>query len=356
MPETLRELRDALHIRDILLGQLQQVDTRLIQNEEKDPKLQNRRNGLVRRLSSSDDSISKLRTTLLEQADQARAALADAEQSLRELDERLRDGMITDAAHQKRARAFRGRINTLSAQASLLESVCSAESAPEMDRLRTEAITNSDVSVSDKTDAIMRRYTERRPIDWPGASVPERLGMVWRDGKKQRSRRSILTSAGIIGVLTLVVIGALLISGASRERDATEFLAAGEVLVPVHVEGAHAVREMTFTLAYDPNQVTGVSVIQGEVGRLAVMQYDFHRSGNLNVTIRDVVGVSGTGEMLIARFRTAEDAEGLIPLTFASIEATDARSGEDLPVSSEAGWIDAESLQVSPPTVRYITQ
>lgn len=352
MSETLRELRDALRVRDILRGQLGGVDEKLAQGEE-DAKVQRRRDSLVRRLATSDEGIAKRRQALLQEAEEARVALSETEQSVQEMDRQRREGTITDEAHEKRTHPLREKVKTLSAQISLLEAVCTAETAADMDRLRTAAIANSEVSALDKTDALMRRYTEGRPMDWPGASIPERLGMVWRDSKKPRSRRPILISAGIIGALTLLVIGVVLTSGSSRQRDVTEFLAEGEVLVPVYVENAEAVREMTFTIEYDPDRVTGISVVQSEVGRLAVMQYEFDRSGNLSVTIRDVTGVSGTGEMLIARFRTGEGAEGRVSLTFTFVEATDALSGNDLPVYTEDGWIDADSLAVAAPTIRF---
>lgn len=352
LSETLRELRDALRVRDILRGQLHGIDEKLAQAEA-NAKVQRRRDELTRRLAASDEGIARLRQSLVQQSEEVREHISETEQSLQEMDEQRREDTITDASYEKRTHQLRERINTLRAHAAVLEAVCTAETAPEMDRLRTEAIANSQVSASDKTEALMRRYTEGRPMDWPGASIPERLGMVWRDSRKPRSRRPILISAGIIGVLTLAVIAIVLTSGASRQRDVTDFLTEGEVLVPVHVENAEAVREMTFRIAYDPERVTGVSVVQSEVGRLAVMQYEFDRSGYLSVTIRDVTGVSGSGEMLIARFRTGEGAEGRVSLTFTFIEATDALSGYDIPVYTEDGWIDADSLEVSAPIMRF---
>ncbi len=352
MPETLRDLRDTLRLRDAVRSQLQGLDTTQGQDATKKDKRQERRSELMRRLSKLDDDVSRLRQALSDEAERSRTDLSEAEQSLRTLEERLRAGDITDAIFQKEERSLRNQMRAACAHVSLVESVCTADTAQEMDGRRTEAIANSDMSASDKTDALMRRYTEGRPADWPGASVPERLGMVWRDGKKPRSRRPILISTGIIAALTLIVIGVVMVSGASRD-SVTVFLGQDEVLVPVIAENADTVRELEFTIEYDPGMVTGISVVQGEVGRLAVMQYDFDRAGSLTVTVRDVVGVSGTGELLIARFRTRPDAAGQAGLTFTSIEAIHALTGSVIPVHGQDGWIDTDNLDVAAPVLQF---
>jgi hypothetical protein len=177
--------------------------------------------------------------------------------------------------------------------------------------------------------------------------------MLWREAEKPRSRRSIVNSAIVVGVLCVVVLGAVLVSGHLNPRDPADFLREGEVLVPVLLDGADHVRVLEFSLEYDTDVVTAVSVIQGDVGRLAVMQYDIDRSGTLQVLVRDVTGVSGTGSVVIVRFRTNQVVPEPASLRFTSLDAIDTRTMLDMPVQGEDGWIDTATLEIQSPVIRF---
>jgi hypothetical protein len=84
-----------------------------------------------------------------------------------------------------------------------------------------------------------------------------------------------------------------------------------------------------------------------------VMQYDINHSGHVTVAIRDVVGISGTGTIIIARFKTAESAEGLASLKLTSISATDVTTLLPRPVEGDDGWINTGTLEVLAPVLRF---
>ncbi len=198
-----------------------------------------------------------------------------------------------------------------------------------------------------------RDLHDARVPDWPGASVPERIQMLWRDGKKPHSRRPIVISAIAVGVLAIIVLGAVIASSMTNEKTAQDFLGKGEVLVPVLVEDMQGVRNLDFTLEYDPDLLTAISVVQDQVGRLSVMQYDIDRSGTVQIGVRDVTGISGTGAIVVIRFRANDAATERAVLHFSSVSATDVNTLEERPSVGDDGWIDTATLESQAPVVHF---
>jgi hypothetical protein len=126
-------------------------------------------------------------------------------------------------------------------------------------------------------------------------------------------------------------------------------------MVPVLIEDAEHLRNLEFTVAYDPDVLAGVSVVQDEVARLAVMQYDILKSGEVNIQVRDVVGINGSGSIVIIRFRTSEIVPEPSPLRLVSLSAVDVRTMMERPIEGEDGWVNTETLDVLAPVLRFPT-
>jgi len=349
VPDKFRELREALRIRNTTREQIRSLNDQRNKSGGDDAKFLSQYEKLISRLASVDDRLSGLRQALAEEIEESRTTLTAAEEGMRA--QRSRE--VTDTAYDEEGLALHRQLESERARLSLLEAAATAESAADIDRISAMAVTDTDGTAAEKKDAIMESYNNVRFADWPGASVPERIGMLWREGRKPQSKRSILISAAAIVALTLIVVGGAFASGTSGERDVTDFLRDGELLVPVLVDGADGVRNLEFTIEYDSDLLTGISAVQGDVGRLAVMQYDIDRSGILTVTVRDVVGISGTGPIVVVRFRANDRVAEQAPLMFTFIKATDVRTMSDMPVLGDDGWIDTETLDMLAPELRF---
>ena len=177
--------------------------------------------------------------------------------------------------------------------------------------------------------------------------------MLWRESKKPNSRRSIIVSSVVVGVIAVLVLGVVFISSHLNPGDPADYLGVGEFLVPVVVDDAQNLRSLEITLEYDNTVVTAVSVIQGDVGRLAVMQYDIDKSGSVDMLVRDVTGIEGTGTILIVRFKTVEIVPGPTALRLASLSAIDSRTMQDMPVQGEDGWVNTGTRDVQSPAIRF---
>ncbi len=353
MSETLRDFHEALRARDAIRERVQSLRDQRPTEDSRDRKLEAKLQRQTDRLSALEQHVAQLRHTLARETDQARAAVATAEEAQRALAQRHRAGEVSGEAYRAQESALREQLENAEARLAQLGRAVTAESASELDRLNAELATETETTLLQKRDAMMQRYSQSRFADWPGAPVPERLAMLWREGKKPQAKRPILISAAVVGALALIIIGTVLVAGASRERDITDFLGHGEVLVPVLVDQAEGVRDLRFTIEYDADLLTGISVIQGDVGRLAVMQYDIDHAGIMTVTIRDVGGVSGSGPIIVARFRAKESVDRQTPLTFTSVSATDVRTSTDMLVHGENGWINTNTLDVQSPVLDF---
>ncbi len=349
MADTLERLQDALRDRDHIKESISKLE-RTTDTGSAAVGSASKHEKQTQRLSSADKQVSTIREVLAAEIDASRTAAAAAGAGLQELEALHRSGEIADEPYQEKSEEFRSRREEATARIAVRERALSAESARDLDWLESVPIIHR---VPEGETPAAPAPCEVRLTDWPGASVPERIAMLWREARKPNSRRSIITSAIAVGALTVIVIAVVLIAGKMNPKDASDYLRPGEVLVPVLVDSAEHIRNLEFTLVYDTETVTGMSVIQGDVGRLAVMQYDIHRAGTVEVSIRDVVGVSGSGSIVIMRFRANEAVPDHATLSFASLRAVDTRTMEERPVVGEDGWIDTETLDVLAPIIRF---
>ena len=346
MADTLDRLKDALQARDKAREQALVLETQRTEEDGVGQQLESQLKKHSERLSVIDKAILRLRQVLAQQIEESRAVAAATETALRAIEVRRSTGDIAPGSYSSQEQVLRSRLEDAAARIEIREKAVQAESAADLDWLES-------VPAAHRAIESAQGQRELRVADWPGTSVPERVAMLWRESKKPHSRRPIITSAAIVAVLSLIVFGAILVSRAGDTKSIEDYLGEGEVLVPVLVEDMEGVRTLDFTLAYDPQLVTGISVIQSEVGRLSVMEYDVDSDGRLTVGIRDAMGLSGTGTILVVRFRANEQAEGPATLEFTQVEATDARTMLERPVEGQDGRIDTATLEVVAPVLRF---
>ena len=351
LADTLALLKDVLASRDEARTRLHELETQVKGGGEADTRLSSNLRKQSERLSALRDRERTLRESVERETERSRSAAADLEVALHELEGRHSSGQVMDAAYEMEAHLLRSRRADAEARIAVREKALQAESARDLEWLDSVPAVHRMAEGGQQPGA--QGASSMAPSEWPGASVPERIAMLWRESKKPGSRRSIVVSSVVVGAIAVLVLGVVIISSHLNPRDPADYLGVGEFLVPVLVDDAQHLRNLELTLEYDNEVVTAVSVVQGDVGRLAVMQYDIYKPGMVEVLLRDITGIEGTGSIIIVRFKTNEIVPGPTALRLASLSAVDSRTMQDMPVQGEDGWVNTGTSDVQSPVVRF---
>ena len=352
MADTLTQLTHVLRDRDDLRESIRKLEREAAESTGKADKASSKLEKQAERLSATEKALDEARKAVADEMAASRLAVEKLEAEVQDLEARHISGEVADeAAYEQQSEVLQGRVRAAAGRAEVREKALQAESAKELNWLSRTPFEHL-VSEEDAQQAEQSKK-EARFSEFPGLSVPERIMMLRRESRKPQSRRTIVRSAILLGILTVVVLGVAFVSSKANPRDASDFLGEGDFLVPVLVENAEYVRVLEFTLQYDTDLVRGVSVVQGDVGRLAFMQYDVDPDGTIEVLLRDVLGIEGTGSIVIVRFTARDVLPEPIPVSFASVHAQDVRTMEDMPVEGDDGWINTETLDVLAPVIRF---
>ncbi|NLE94152.1 MAG: hypothetical protein GX600_00520 [Dehalococcoidia bacterium] len=302
------------------------------------------------RLADMDGKLKRLRKAVSDEIEIGRSAASATRTALDELGTAQPGG--GPGAHTENLRQeLQLRLLELDGRVSVKERALQAESASDLAWL--DSVPEAHRADEEPELPGPRDPSEMTVSEFPGASVPERIMMLRREMKKPGSRRSIIVSTVVVCTIAAIVFGVVLVAGHRNPKEASDYLGEGEVLVPVLVDDAQNIRNLEFTLAYDPEALRGMSVIQGDVGRLAFMQYDIDNSGTIEVVMRDVTGIDGTGTMLIMRFRTLEAGPTPEPIAFTALKAVDSETLLERPATGEDGWVDTLDFDVLAPVIRF---
>jgi len=349
--DTLTQLTHVLRDRDDLRESIVKLEREAAGSTDKADKARAKLEKQSERLSSTEQAVNAARKAVADELASSRAAVKTAEAELNELESRHLSGEVSGEPYDQQREVLQLRASSAERRATVRERALQAESAKDLNWLsRTPA---DDLLSEEDAQQAEQMKNEVRFSDWPGMSVPERIMMLRRESRKPHSRRPIIRSAVLLGILSIVVLGITCISSKTNPRDVTDFLGRGDFLVPVLVEDAEFVRTLEFTLQYDTDLVRGISVVQGDVGRLAFMQYDVDPDGTIEVTLRDVLGIEGSGSIVIVRFTASDILPDPIPVSFASVRAQDVRTMEEMQVEGNDGWINTETLDVLAPVIRF---
>ncbi len=351
--DTLALLRDALRARDKVKKQIGTLDDHEIPAGT-DKKKPSQLAKLTAELGAADVQIGKLHAALAREIEASQTVIGGVEEELALLEERHESGKVTDANYARQVAALEKTKSAAGERIEIREKAQRAESATDLAWLATLPAAQRK---ADRTQQISENdISEARVPDWPGASVPERIQMLLREGRRSHSRGPIIISTIVVGAIAIIVLGLVIVSNLTSPRTAADYLEPGDVLIPVIVDDMQDVRNLDFTLQYDPQLLTAVSIVQDKVGRLSVMEYDIDPAGQLKVSVRDVTGITGSGAIVIIRFKANDAVEEQAELGFASVSATDVLTLEDRPAVGEDGWIDTVTLQSSPPVLRFPEQ
>ncbi len=302
------------------------------------------------RLAEMDGKLRRLRKAISEETERARSSAIATRTALDELGTAQPgggQGVHTESLRQE----LQLRLTELNSRVSVKERALQAESASDLAWL--DSVPEAHRGDEEPELSGPHEPGEMTVSEFPGASVPERIMMLRREMKKPGSRRSIIVSTVVVCAIAAIVFGVVLVSGHRNPKQASDYLGEGEVLVPVLVDDARNIRNLEFTLTYDPGVLRGMSVIQGDVGRLAFMQYDIDNSGTIEVVMRDVTGIDGSGTMLIMRFRTLEAGPTPEPIAFTALKAVDSETLQERPATGEDGWVDTLDFEVLAPVIRF---
>lgn len=215
--------------------------------------------------------------------------------------------------------------------------------------------------IADRIDQEPTRNEEGFPTgrstytDFPGLTVPERLILLFREIKRNpQVKRPIAISSALIGAILLTIFGVLIVSGMRNDAgDTPSVLGRGDVLAPILVNGVEDVGGLEITLAYDEQVLTGLSVMPGSLASAAYIESNVSTPGVVAIAIIDTTGITGSGELVIVRFRTDHIVVDPVPLTLSSSAAYHAISLEPIPFESEDGWVNTGNLSVMAPVLDF---
>jgi len=202
-------------------------------------------------------------------------------------------------------------------------------------------------------DPALRRYTQITSIDWPGATVPERLMMLFREAKKSDSRRPIVISSIVVAAISIALIAATLINGALNPGDGQNPLGKGDLYVPVLVADADDLGVLEMTIEYDDAVLSGISATSGPIAETAAVDCSVETPGIMKVRMVAANGVSGSGAIVLLRFRVDEIVLKPAALDVTAVTASGSLSMTTVPVEFEDGSVNTATLESVAPVVRF---
>jgi len=346
--DTVTRLRDALVVRDDARAKLRDLegDTKRAARQPKTVAAEIRRQ--QEDIAEKDGEVEALRAKLLSEKEKAEAERIA-------LMEQLSAPAVRQAAGTagKEEAHLRERLAKLEERLARMQKGLSAQSPDDIPAV-ISIVPGRDRGTADiMQDPALRRYTQVTTIDWPGASVPERLMMLFKESKKTDSRKAIVISSVVVAVLTLVVLGTPLISGARNPDSSQSPLGKGELYVPVLAADAGEVGRLEMTIEYDAAVLTGLGASNGPLSAAAAIDLKLETPGKMTLAISDVTGVSGSGAIALLRFRVDHIVIEPTPLTVTAVMATDARTMAPVAVAFEDGSVNTGTLESVAPVVRF---
>ncbi len=346
--DTVTRLRDALVVRDDARAKLRDLegDTKRAARQPKTVAAEIRRQ--QEDIAEKDREVEVLRAKLVSEKEKAEAERSSLVQQLSAPASPAAAGTAG-----KEASRLRERLAKLEERLARMDKGVSAQSPDDIPAVES-IVPGRDRGTADiMQDPALRRYTQITGIDWPGASVPERLIALFRESKKTDSRKAIVVSSVVVAVLTLVVLGATLISGARAPGGESSPLGKGELYVPVLVADADEVGRLEMTIEYDAATLTALGASNGPISAAAAVQSNLETPGKMTLAISDVTGFSGSGAIVLLRFRVDHILVKPTPLAVTAVTATDARTMAPVAVEFEDGSVNTGTLESVAPVMRF---
>jgi len=338
----LKQLRETLKIRRYVQRQIERLDELLDEGTITQGHYDSTISDYRSRLKAVNRAVEDIRNSLRSRLSEARRREADASTKLAAFQARREQGKPNEERYAREEDKLRSKLEEASARRAELERAISAESPADL-RAHGEA------EPADEEE--YNPFQKGHSAEFPGISVPERLFALVREARNPEARKAITVSSAVLGVLTAVVIGVVIISAALADDSGTDIIGKGEVLVPVVGENLKGVGEVSFTLDYDEDVLTAIEVVPGVLARARTLTSEID-TGIISVDIASTYGFDAAGELVLIVFSIDDIVTDPSDIILSSASALTRDEGGELDVDTEAGWVDTMTFNVYAPVLR----
>ena len=157
---------------------------------------------------------------------------------------------------------------------------------------------------------------------------------------------------GLVIVVILVVVLVIALGGGGGGDDDDNGEVAGEVNVPVNLQGASNVGSISIELAYDSTVLEATEVAAGELAGNAMMEYNIQNPGRVIIGIIDSSGINGDGAVAVISFDVVDEEE-TSTLALAEVLTHDATTLVDIINETSDGGFAAEGTSIIAPAVIF---
>ena len=146
-----------------------------------------------------------------------------------------------------------------------------------------------------------------------------------------------------IAVLTLLLIFSQNAMGQMIDLDIpdTTTSVGSSVEVPIMMSNGADVGSMDLVVTYDPDILSVSSVEKGDLTN-GMLQANTETEGNIIISIVDVDGITGDGELVLMSFDVIGEEAGSSSLAFTSAQANDVNTYIDIQVGTSDGTVTVE--------------
>jgi len=346
--DTLARLRDALVVRDYARTELKALEGDTARAARQPKALADDVRRQVGHIAGLDRDVEELRAKLVSEKQKAKTERAKTEEALAALPA----GQGAPQAGGKEEAVLRDRLAKLTAQLTAMEKGISAQSPQDLPAV--VGVSGRERTTADiMQDPALSRYTHVDSLHWPGATVPERLMMLFKEAKDTDSRRPIVISSIVIAVITIVVLGVTLISGAINPTDGRSPIGRGELFVPVLVADADDVGTLEMTIEFDEAALTAITATPGPIATGGVVECNTATPGRMTLRLVDVTGTSGSGAVVLLRFVVDDIVPEAVVLDVTAVSATGSLTKAPIAVEFEDGSVNTATLESVAPVLRF---
>ncbi len=346
--DTLARLRDALVVRDYARTELKALEGDTDRAARQPEALADDVRRQLSHIAGLDRDVEELRAKLVSEKQKAETERAKTEEALAA----LATGQEAPQTGGKKEAALRDRLAKLAAKLAAMEKGISAQSPQDLPAV--VGVSGRERTTADiMQDPALSRYTHVDSLHWPGATVPERLIMLFKEAKNTDSRRPIVISSIVIAVITIVLLGVTLISGALNPADGRSPLGKGELFVPVLIADADEVGTIEMTIEFDEAVLTAVTATPGPIAKAGVVECSTETPGKMTLRLVDVTGTSGSGAVMLLRFVVDDIVLEAAVLDVTTASATGSQTMAPIAVEFDDGSVNTATLESVAPVLRF---
>ncbi|MBN1855731.1 MAG: hypothetical protein JW846_02105 [Dehalococcoidia bacterium] len=348
MTHNIRKLKEALVDHELATSDIEKLEAGKLAGKVDDKKYESAIAKCRKRLDKADAALAGARSAVRADVEKIRKTADDLLPEIAALERQQgSEGPFSDKNERELVK-LRQELKKAKTQEGLLESAAGTASSKEL------------IEIAARIDEEPTRDEEGYPVgrasytDFPGMTVPERLILLFREVKKNpQTKRPIIISSAVIGAILLTLFGVLIVSGMRNDAgDTSGIIGRGDVLAPILVDGASNVGRLEITLTYDAEILTGLTVLPGSLASASMLEHNVSIPGTVIIELVDTTGITGSGELVIIKFRTDHIVIEPVPLLLSSA-SYDVHSLEEIPSQNEDGWVDTGNLSVMAPVIDF---